>query len=157
MDPDDKAAFLFELFPDEPIEYIYNILLDHNCDLDSTIKSVLDKDSDQEGTAPVSVFDRLTLTFPEVEIEAIEAFLLTQDESNNLDSIIKEFMKQINAPLSPTCKSPRDRNLKMKLSDFNAILKTSDEEILQRRLNFYSRNELFEFTCIQNLILQHLL
>lgn len=155
MDPDDKAAFLFELFPEESLELIYSTLLNNNCDLDETIKVILENNYQFDQDFPVeseSPFDHLINTFPDVEIEAIEAFLLTQDESADLETIVKGFMKQTNFPVSPGGKS-RDRNLKMKLSDFNAILKTSKEEIFDKRrtINDFgakeSGRELFIFTC----------
>lgn len=146
MDPDDKAAFLLELFPEESLESIFNTLLNYNCDLDQSIKAILEKDQDIASES-ISAFDHLVNTFPDVEIEAIEAFLLTQDESTDLETIVKDFMKQSSFPISPG--SALDRNLKMKLSDFNAILKTSNEEILDKRRKFIDNRdrEIFTFTC----------
>lgn len=162
-DPDEKAAFLFELFPEESLASIYSTLLNNNCDIDESIKSILDKDNplsepDQD-SKDESVFDQLINGFPDVEIEAIEAFLSTQDESADLETILKEFTKQTSAPVSPSFKSTRDRNLKMKLSDFTAVLKTSSEENFENRLKTNSRgrgsdNEAFIFTCI-NLAFKH--
>lgn len=152
-DPDEKAAFLFELFPEEPLEFIYNTLLNNNCDLDESIKVILEKDYQfDQDSQDESVFDRLVNTFPDVEIEAIEAFLLTQDESDDLETIVKEFVKQSRSslPTSPGGKSARDRNLKMKLSDFNAVLKTSNEEILDKRWKLIEhdrKSETFIFSC----------
>ena len=96
MDPDDKAAFLLELFPEESLEFIYSTLLSNNCDLDESIKVILGNDYELDQDFLVeseSPFDHLINTFPDVEIEAIEAFLLTQDESVDLETILKEFMK----------------------------------------------------------------
>lgn len=158
MDPDDKVAFLLELFPNENIELIYAVLLNNNCDVDESIKAILDKDYQSDHKSDYeygSTFDHLVNTFPEVEIEAIEAFLLTQDESSDLKTIVNEFMKQFHTDgRSPV--SARDRNLKMKLSDFNAILKTSSEELFDKRRllidseSKYNSKE-FLFTCKQRL------
>lgn len=156
MDPDDKAAFLLELFPAESLEFIYKTLLSNNCDIEESIKVILANDDqfDQDFLVESeSPFDHLINTFPYVEIEAIEAFLLTQDESVDLEIIVKEFMKQSSFPISPGGKS-RDRNLKMKLSDFNALLKTSKEEIFDQKTKIVDyesskkgESELFIFTC----------
>lgn len=151
-DPDEKAAFLFELFPEEPLEFIYNTLLNNNCDLDESIKVILEKDYQfDQDSQDESVFDHLVNTFPDVEIEAIEAFLLTQDESDDIETVVKEFIKQSSLPTSPGGKPGRDRNLKMKLSDFKAVLKTSNEEISDKRwwklVEHDRKNKTFVFTC----------
>ena len=122
---DENIAFLSELFPDQDLEFILDSFLRQNCNFDQTIKFLLS--DHQIESKPLCPFDHLVKTFPDVEIEAIEAFLLTQDESKDLEILEKEFMKQMTVTSSLTRSKPRDRPLKMKLSDFNSLLKTSKD------------------------------
>lgn len=129
MDIDDKVAFLSELFPNQSLEFILNSLLKSDGDFDVAMNLILqdsdDAESMQYNSSPTA-FDHLVNTFPSVEIESIEAFLLINDhlsDQKDLDLITREFMKH----QSTLPKSPRDRNLTMKLSDFNSLLRTSND------------------------------
>ena len=148
---DTDIALLSELFPDRDLESIINLFLWADCNIDETIKLLLNGAVDSIDLSP---FDHLIKTFPDVEIESIEAFLLTQEETSDLEAIEKEFMKQTggriltNQNYSSQVKS-RDRPLKMKLSDFNALLKTSKDAVQKNRPVKYSRST--TFTCKSNL------
>lgn len=151
MDPDEKVAFLLELFPDFDIEFIFDTLLKNNCDLDETIKSLLDSPDDFiEKQTP---FDYLIKTFPDVEIEAIEAFLLTQDgaDENDLSKLESDFMKQFSGSVGLQHKPrDRDRDLKMKLSDFSALLKTSRDLEKDKHMTYSGKfvlTQYFSFKC----------
>lgn len=154
-DPDEQVAFLSELFPDLAIELIFNSLLQNNCDIDEAIKSLLDP-VDHVDQNP---FDYLISTFPDVEIEAIEAFLLTHEgEDEDFDGIEDDFMKQFALSTgSPRKARDRDGDLKMKLSDFSALLKTSRDIQQTNQKNSWQpfrRNststDSYNFTCKQN-------
>ena len=135
------------------MESIINLFLWADCNIDETIKLLL---NGAVGSIDFSPFDHLIKTFPDVEIESIEAFLLTQDEISHLDAIEKEFMKQtgltnqnnVSEKNASHVKS-RDRPLKMNLSDFNALLKTSKDALQKNRPVQFSRST--TFTCKSNL------
>lgn len=133
---DDKIALLSELFPDLDLEIILDSFLQQDGEIDETIKLLLGHQD--PFTNP---FDHLVKTFPDVEIETIEAYLLTREsQSDDLELITKEFMKQTTLVLKP-----RDRPLKMKLADFGAILKTSNDGFVETGNNY--RKKEFTFTC----------
>ncbi len=132
MDIDDKVALLSELFPDARLEFILNALLNCDGDLEMAMSTILKNDSDLQ----ISPFDHLITTFPDVEVESIEAFLLINSH-DDLDSLTRDFMKHF----QQTPKKPRDRNLKMNLSDFNSLLRTSKDKIPTFRKRY------FNFTC----------
>ena len=144
-DFDANIALLSELFPDLPPEIILNSFLQQNCNIDDAIHLLLHSQID-----PVisSAFDHLLKTFPDVEIEAIEAFLLTQETQSDYETITKEFMKQMNSNIR-IANSPRDRPLKMNLADFGALFKSSNEKASfnYTRSNSRSQRNDFSFIC----------
>lgn len=137
---DENVALLSELFPDKDLELILDSFLQQDGNIDDTVKLLLNY-QDHPITNP---FDHLVRTFPDVEIEAIEAFLLTRESqlADDLELITKEFMKQTTGGAS----KPRDRPLKMKLFDFGALLKTSNDETL-RNYSYRKSGNGFTFTC----------
>lgn len=138
---DENVALLSELFPEKDLELILDSFLQQDGNIEDTVKLLLNY-PDHPITNP---FDHLVKTFPDVEIEAIEAFLLTRESSQSADDlelITKEFMKQTTGGAS----KPRDRPLKMKLSDFGALLKTSNDETL-RNYSYRKSGNGFNFTC----------
>ena len=151
FDIDDKVAFLSELFPNESLELIFNSLLEADGDTEMTISLIL-ADEDNPKNDELSVFDHLVNTFPDVEIEAIEAFLLIHaddlsSEATDLNSITRAFMKQLQKT-----KKARDRDLKMKLSDFNSLLRSSNESNwirtnYNKKVGAGKESRAFEFTC----------
>lgn len=152
MDIDGKIALLSDLFPDQDSEIILDSFLKASGDFDETVVKLLLNEN-----IIMSPFDHLIRAFPDVEIESIEAFLLTQDETNDLERITTDFMKQssysssssnnsnyTNFSKKKTSKS-HDRPLKMKLSDFGALLKTSND--LDIKPLFRPTKGPFRFTC----------
>lgn len=169
MDTDRDLAILIELFPDVPIEEILNEFLICNGNLDLAISKLLGEASqgnhlnDQEhheelepDNVNTHLFHHLKDSFPDVEVEAINVFLATITESLEEEEqkfIVGEFMRQCSGTQTP--KSSKS-NLKMKLSDFEALLKTSSElTASHRKPNLQdSRNQqqTFIFSCTRKIV-----
>lgn len=183
MDSDEKVAFLIDLFPDEEIEFIFNEFLINSGDIDETVNKILSHRSSNENEdyynlddeigsykkTNTNQFDYLVETFPEIEIEAIEAFLLTRDRDSDSGEFKDDFEELKNEFIqlkrdTQTNTKKRDNNMKMNLSDFKKLFRNSsscDLEIINnskdrahdRSYSFQSTfdNVTFFFTCKQEL------
>lgn len=155
MDTDAKIAYLLELFPETDPTDLLNYLISNEYDVDLTIKLILDQDlSKPQNLSYPSAFDYLVVTFPDVDIEAIEAFLLARnienlnEESASFDELAKEFMKQTDNSF-PRSTSKRQNNLKMTLSDFSALLKTSQDRLISKTSSHFIYSNVFNYSCNQ--------
>ena len=158
MDSDEKVAFLIDLFPDEGIEFILNEFLINSGDIEQTINKILsnrsnndnedyynlDDDIKSYNKTNTNQFDYLVEKFPEIEIEAIEAFLLARDENSgelndDFEGLKNEFIqsKMVTQTNAKKCRK-KDNNMKINLADFKKLLTNSnsrDFEIINNSKN----------------------
>lgn len=135
----DKLCLLVDMFPDTDFDILVSLLQEYNGNLDSVTDSIVGT-----GQSPRNAFDHLVATFPEVEVEAIEAFLVANEpipqDFTQLESI---FM----VALSTTGKI-KERSLKMNLSDFIKVIDDdSPRSESARTSSSYNTQNRFLFSC----------
>lgn len=129
---DEKLSVLIDLFPSDDFEDLLMQLEASDCDLENTINFII-----SQKNTPTDPFNHLIKTFPDIEVEAIEAFLLTtsyDSEFEDMDhqdheEITQMFMKQQShkhdysremIPFSPV-RRQKEKDLKLSLSEFQTV------------------------------------
>lgn len=103
-----KLCLLIDMFPDMDFEEILNIFQESDRDLDLVTSIII------QNQTPRNAFDHLVATFPNLEPEAIEAFLVANEP---VPQEIAELESLLMVSLNKSVK-PKERPLKMNLTEF---------------------------------------
>jgi hypothetical protein len=136
----DKLCLLIDMFPDKDFEFITSIFQEHDGDLGAVTNAIIGSQS------PCNGFDHLVSTFPNLEVEAIEAFLIANEplpqDFSELESLF--MISLLNKPAKP-----KEKSLKMNLSDFIKVVNDDRSAgcSVSGKCSSYCTTDNFLFSC----------
>ena len=135
----DKLCLLIDMFPEKDFDYLVDIFQENGGNLEAVTNAIIGSQSPRNG------FDHLVATFPNLEVEAIEAFLIANEP---VPEDFAELESLLMVSLNKTAKA-KEISLKMNLSDFIKVVnddRSAPWNVAGRRPS-YSNTDVFSFSC----------
>ncbi len=145
MDDDwDKLCLLIDMFPDQNFDSLVSFFQEHGGDLEAVTNAIIGTQYPRNG------FDHLVATFPNLKVEAIEAFLVANEpvpeDFTELESLL---MVSLNKAVKA-----KENSLKMNLSEFIKVIdndnvndRSNSWTTTSKKRNTYTRENQFSFSC----------